>query len=106
MKTIAPDAPLEKTLRTLCDEADVPLFVNRRALEAAGIDADSRIGLPLHGGSKFGDAIQILCQEHHLGCTVDEEVLTVSTEGDISKNTTTRVYDVRDLASNPQERTS
>ena len=77
------------------------LFVNWKALEAAGIERTTRVNVRLTGvsfakvpdcllKSASGDTVKV-------GYEVDEGVIMVSVIDDATVETQTRVYDVRDL---------
>jgi hypothetical protein len=77
------------------------IFVNWRELERAGISRQAPIKASL-GGLQTQDAIlRVLAVADggtgRLGVTVEDHVLTISTNEDLARNTLTRVYDVRDL---------
>jgi hypothetical protein len=93
------DDGLEKTLRRVAEPAGFDVFVNRRALEAAGVSPDTPVTVRV-GGMTVADAVAAILAAHRppLACAFDDGVLTVSTRNDIRSNVMTRVYDVRDLA--------
>jgi general secretion pathway protein D len=85
----------------LRDVTGANIFVNWRALEAAGIDRNTPVTSRLHD-IRFSKALQTILSDVgggtvKLGYTVDEGVITISTDEDLSKNVLTRVYDIRDL---------
>jgi general secretion pathway protein D len=85
----------------LRDITGANIFVNWRALEAAGIDRNAPVTARLRD-VKFSKALSTILSDVgggtvKLGYTIDEGVITISTEEDLSKNTLTRVYDIRDL---------
>jgi type II secretory pathway component GspD/PulD (secretin) len=85
----------------LRDITGANIFVNWRALEQAGVDKNSPVTARLRD-VKFSKALDIVLSEVgggqvKLSYTVDEGVITISTADDLSKNVSTRVYDIRDL---------
>src|SRR6185503_19872463 len=85
----------------LRDVTGANIFVNWRALEAAGIDRNTPVTARLRD-VKFSKALQTILSDVgggtvKLGYTIDEGVITISTDEDLSKNVVTRVYDIRDL---------
>jgi type II secretory pathway component GspD/PulD (secretin) len=85
----------------LRDVSSANIFVNWKALEAAGIDRNAAVTARLRN-VKFSKALRIILDSvgsdtAKLGYTVDEGVITISTAEDLSGNTLTRVYDIRDL---------
>ena len=89
---------LQSALRRIGDRENLNVFFNWRPLEAAGARRDTPVTVPV-AGMTVGDAIEKILASHHppLAASFDEGVLTISTRGDIQRNTITRVYDVRDL---------
>ncbi len=94
---------LAATVDALWDATDLNLFVNWRALQAAGIERQTPVPARNFGGTALGDAIRTICSDVHpsLACVNDEGVLIITTVADASKNVETRVYDVRDLVGPP-----
>ena len=96
-------APLADTLDHLRQTTGKSIFVNWRALEAAGIHKDAPITLhtpPARLDQSLRHLLDHLESTHHdtrLDFTEDAGVLTISTYDDLARNTSTRVYDVRDL---------
>jgi hypothetical protein len=98
--------PLRKAIDAVRARTDANIFVNWKALEAAGVGRDSRVTvrardveLELVLRRLFTGLAPAPTRE--LGLSVDEDVITISTEEDLDRNTTTRVYDVRDLLPPP-----
>lgn len=93
--------PLSKVLAHVGEASGVNLHVNWRALEAAGIEANTPVTLKL----QQLPAIQLLRRvledagggNIELAYRVEDGVVEVSTAEDLSRHTVTRVYDVRDL---------
>lgn len=82
--------------------ASVPIFVNWNAIEAAGIDGQKLVALAVTGDVKRRKVLQLILASAGggnapLGFTVDEGVLTISTQEDLARNVATRAFDVRDL---------
>jgi beta-lactamase regulating signal transducer with metallopeptidase domain len=85
----------------LRDITGANIFVNWRALEAAGIDRQAPVSARLRD-VKFAKALTVVLDEVgggtiKLGYAIDDGVITITTAEDLAKNTETRVYDVRDL---------
>jgi hypothetical protein len=77
------------------------IFVNWKALEAAGVGRDTPVSVRLRN-VRAAKALNVLLdlvgpEEAKLGYTIDDGVVTVSSADDLQKDTMTRVYDVRDL---------
>jgi type II secretory pathway component GspD/PulD (secretin) len=85
----------------LRDVTATNIYVNWRALEAAGIDKTTAVSIRLRD-VKFSKALRTILDDVggsnvKLGYTIDDGVITISTADDLAKNTNTRVYDIRDL---------
>ena len=85
----------------LRDVSGANIFVNWRALEGVGIDRNAPVTARLRD-VKFDKVLRTVLDEVgggtvRLGYTVDEGVITISTEEDLASNVVTRVYDIRDL---------
>ena len=85
----------------LRDVSGANIFVNWRALEAAGIERNAPVTTRLKN-VKLSRAIEHILQNVgggriELGFVVKEGVVTISTTEDLDRDTEVRVYDVRDL---------
>jgi general secretion pathway protein D len=79
------------------------IFVDWPALERASIARDAPVTARLRD-IKFSKALELIFksvegddEDHKLGYTIDEGVITISTKKELSKNTVTRKYDINDL---------
>ncbi|MGB7159469.1 MAG: M56 family metallopeptidase [Tepidisphaeraceae bacterium] len=94
-------APLSDVIDAFRDLIGANIFVNWRALEAAGIGREQAVSARLRD-VRAAKALDIILAEAggdkvKLGYTIDDGVITISTEDDLASDTLTRVYDVRDL---------
>ena len=85
----------------LRDVSGANVFVNWKSLEGAGVDKNAPVTAKLRN-IKFSKALSIILESvgggtTKLGYTIDDGVISVSTQEDLAKNTITRVYDIRDL---------
>lgn len=85
----------------LRDEAHADIFVNWRAIEAAGLRKNEPVSIDVSGLS-FADTLLALVSKMSgpkikLECGMDEGVVVISTHSDFAKNVQTRIYDVRDI---------
>lgn len=82
------------------DSSGAKIFVNWRSLESEGIRRDAPVSVRL-GETRLSAALQAVLNAAAGGAelrfTVDEDVITVSTADDLSKNVVVRVYDIRRL---------
>jgi len=88
----------------LRDVSGANIFVNWKALEAAGIDKNAPVTARLFN-VKFSKALQVILDsvstaQAKVGYTIDDGVITISSGDDLNKNVLTRVYDIRDLIIN------
>jgi len=78
-----------------------PLFVNWKALDAAGVRRDLPVSLNLrnvHASTALDLLLRVAAPEGpRLGWRIDQGVINVSTVEDLKKNVVIQVYDVRDL---------
>jgi beta-lactamase regulating signal transducer with metallopeptidase domain len=93
--------PLGQAIDKLRDLSGANIFVNWKALELAGVSRTDPVTLRLRG-AKLGKSITILLNavrdgNIRMAFTVDGDVITISTQSELAKNTFTRVYDVRDI---------
>ncbi len=88
----------------LRDVSGANIFVNWKSLEGAGIDRNAPVTAKLRN-VKFSKALNIILDSvgggtAKLGYTIDDGVITIATAEELGKNTSTRVYDIRDLIIN------
>jgi type II secretory pathway component GspD/PulD (secretin)/tetratricopeptide (TPR) repeat protein len=88
----------------LRDVSGANIFVNWRALEAAGIDRNAPVTARLRDVA-FRKALDVILQDVgggtvKLAYTIDQGVITISTADELATNTITQTYDIRDLIIN------
>src|SRR4029078_5882592 len=88
----------------LRDVTGANIFVNWKALETAGVDRTAPVTLRLRD-VKFSKALTTILDDVgggtvKLGYTIDQGVITISTEEDLARNVVTEHYDIRDLIVN------
>ncbi|HZZ43499.1 MAG TPA: hypothetical protein VFE58_11225 [Tepidisphaeraceae bacterium] len=93
--------PFSDVVDFLRDITGANIDVHWRTLEAAGVDRNTAVTTRLRD-VRFSKALESILRDVGggtvtLSYTVDNGVITISTAEDLSKNTTTRVYDIRDL---------
>jgi general secretion pathway protein D len=93
--------PFTDVIDALRDLTNANIFVNWRALESEGVDRAAPVTARLRD-VKFAKALDTILKDVgggtvNLGYTIDDGVITISTQTDLAKNTLTRVYDIRDL---------
>jgi Flp pilus assembly secretin CpaC len=85
----------------LRDVSGTNIFVNWRALEGVGIDRTTPVTARLRD-VRFSKVLRTILDDVgaggvRLGYTIDDGVITISTEEDLASNVVTRVFDIRDL---------
>jgi type II secretory pathway component GspD/PulD (secretin) len=107
LKEIAADQQgLEKVINFLRDNTGTNIFVNWKALEAAGLDRNTPVSVSLRD-VPFSKALTTILASvggtANLSYTVDDGVITISTRDDLLASVPPRVstYDIRDLLVQP-----
>jgi Flp pilus assembly secretin CpaC len=102
---VMPEANFEGTTFTEAidffrDATGANIFVNTRALDAAGVDRATPISLKFHN-VKFSKALDTILAmvggQTKLAYDIDEGVITISTADQLNQNVVQEVYDIRDL---------
>jgi hypothetical protein len=90
------ETPLNDVLEFLKDEHEVPITLDKRALEDEGIDAATPINMNVANVSlKAG--LEMMLEPLALTWVIRKEVLTITTVVQAESWLETRIYDVRDL---------
>jgi type II secretory pathway component GspD/PulD (secretin)/tetratricopeptide (TPR) repeat protein len=94
---------LSDVIEFLRDVTGANIYVDWAALERASIAKDAPVTARLRD-IKFSKALELIFKsvegeddDHKLGYTLDEGVITISTKKELNKNTVTRRYDINDL---------
>jgi hypothetical protein len=95
------DTRITDAIDKLRDMTSAQIFVNWKALEAAGVRRDEPLSLRV-GNVHASTALDLLLrmaspEGPRLGWMIDNGVVTISTADDLAKNVMIRVYDMRDL---------
>lgn len=96
------DVAFADVIDFLRDTTQANIFVNWKALEAAGIDRNAPVSTRLRN-VKFSKVLRTVLESvgggatSQVSYTVDEGVITISTTEDLARNVETRTYDIRDL---------
>jgi hypothetical protein len=95
------DTSITDAIDKLRDMTPAQIFVNWKALEAAGVRRDAPVSLRVrnvHASTALDLLLRMASPEGpRLGWMIDNGVVTISTADDLAKNVMVRVYDVRDL---------
>ncbi len=97
---------LERVINFLRDNTGTNIFVNWKALEAAGIDRNTPVSVNLHDAPFSKVLTTVLASvggTANLSYTVDDGVITISTKDDLNSTVPPRIatYDIRDLLIQP-----
>ncbi len=93
------------TISFLRDTGKLNIYVNWKALEAAGIDRNTPITMSVVNVT-YAKTLQLVLTEaggKTLGYSIDDGVITISTVEDLGSATVTKAYDIRDLLAGVQE---
>jgi len=103
---------LSDVIDFLRDATGANIYVDWAALERASIARDAPVTAKLHD-IKFSKALELIFksvngedEDHQLGYSLDEGVITITTKKELSKNTVTRRYDINDLLFVPTDTTN
>lgn len=88
--------PLAQFAKWFTAETQVPIVLDGKALEGAGIGADTPIFFQQKNYRSVSGLNQIL-KDMALGWTIDEDVLRISTRDELDYRLVTRVYNVLDI---------
>ena len=98
------NVPLGDVIDFLRDVTNTNIFVNWRALEAAGVERSAPVTARMRDVT-FAKALEVILQsvggKKKLGYELDEGVLTISTADETGGTPETTVYDVRPLLTAP-----
>ncbi len=92
--------PFEQVVEFMRDISGVSIHVKWTALEQAGVNRDTPVNVKLTDVT-IEKALRTILDDvggiTPLDYVIDEGVITISTRDDLSRQTVTRVYDIRDL---------
>ncbi len=91
------DTPLSDVVEFLAEQFDLPLHVDRRALEDAGLGIDTRITLRVRRPVKLSSILRMISRQHDLAFVPDDDILLLTTSGAAEEMLVARVYPVADL---------
>ncbi len=101
-KISASQIPFENVIDLLRNQTGLNIVVNWSALAAAGVEKTSPVSLTLRD-VPFKKVLQIVLQQvqgggsTQLGYSVDQGVITISTNDQLAQQKVVRVYDIQDL---------
>ncbi|HET6426473.1 MAG TPA: hypothetical protein VFG20_22460 [Planctomycetaceae bacterium] len=96
------ETPLTDALKFLASQHQLNMVMDSAALQDEGVDPGSPISMELSGIS-FRSTLRLMLKPLQLTYIVEDEVLKITTEAKADEALVTRVYPVRDLASDGEE---
>lgn len=94
------DAPLEQAFGEISAEYNIPIQLDRAALEDVGLGPDEPVTISLHGIS-LKSALNHLLRQHTLTYVIQDEVLLITTPVVAEEQLMICLYDIRDLVGQP-----
>ncbi len=93
---ILDDTPLEEAIKQISERHDIPITIDRRALEDLGLDPSSEVSGWLEGVT-LRTALKRMLDNLELAYYIDEEVLVITSRDRAAEKLITKVYPVGDL---------
>jgi len=90
------DVPLREVLNVISREHDIPVVVNRRALEDLELNDEVRITALLRG-LKLSSSLRHILRDFGCACCIRDEALIITSVEDAESQLSVRVYPVSDL---------
>ncbi len=91
------ETPLADVVAYLKDLHQIPIVIDRRALDDAGIGSDTPITQESLRGISLKSALRIMLRDFDLTYIIDDEVLQITTKEEAESRLVTKVYPVADL---------
>lgn len=95
------ETPLDQAVQFLRDQHDIPIELDKKSLDEAGVGTDTPVTRTLKGIS-LESALRMLLRDHGLGFIVQDEVLLITNEDEVQKYRSrldVRVYRTQGLLS-------
>jgi hypothetical protein len=90
------DSPLQDVVTQLQDDYQIPIQLDKPALEEAGIGTDEKVTVSLHNIS-LRSALRLMLKQLQLTYIIQDEVLLITTKEQAEANLRICVYDIRGL---------
>lgn len=91
------NVPLAEALKTLCDLANIPVFLDPQGLQVEGITSDQPVTLELTKEIPLRSALNILLQPLRLNYIIEDNVLKITSQGARNAKVYAETYNVADL---------
>lgn len=95
--------PLDEAARTLWELHDIPILVDRKALEEIGLTADTPVNITLEHVS-LRSFLRLMLRDLELTYMVKDEVLQITTLEAAEQNLETRMYHLPELLSSKTDK--
>lgn len=95
------DLPLEDAARQLSRDFDIPILVDRRALEEIGLSADETVSLALNG-VKLRSILRLMLRDLDLTYRIADEVLIITTLESAESSLLTQAYRLHESLAKPE----
>ena len=90
------DAPLSEVIDYIKTAADIPIIIDKRALDDVGLGSDTPLTVSLNGVT-LRSALKLMLKELDLTYVIRDEVLKITTPEEAENELLTKVYAVADL---------
>ncbi|GIW93931.1 MAG: general secretion pathway protein GspD [Pirellulaceae bacterium] len=91
------DVPLSEALKTLCDIANIPVFLDPQGLAVEGIATDQPVTLELPKEIPLRSALNLILQPLRLNYVIEDDVLKITSQGARNAKVYAETYNVADL---------
>jgi hypothetical protein len=91
------DTPLADVVEFLAEQFELPLYIDERALEDAGVDRATPITLAVRRPIKLSSILRMIGRKHDLAFVPDDDILLLTTPDAADWLLVARVYPVADL---------
>ncbi len=91
------EAPLQEALKTLCDLAGIPMFIDPQGLAVESVTTDQPVTIELPKDIPLRSALNLILQPLRLSYVIENDVLKITSEGARNAKTYPDVYYVADL---------
>jgi general secretion pathway protein D len=91
------DVPLAEAVKTLCDLAGVPVFIDPQGLAVEAVTSDQPISIELTKEISLKSALNLILEPLRLGYVIEHDVLKITSEGARNSQVFHQVYGVADL---------
>ncbi len=91
------NVPLSDALKTLCDIANIPVFLDPQGLAVEGITTDQPVTLEIPKEIPLRSALNLILQPLRLNYVIEDDVLKITSQGARNAKVYAETYNVADL---------